>query len=147
VQRKAIGSDGAERLGAIPAFTDLSLGERRELARLADELTAQAGEVLMRQGEPGYEFLILEQGSAEVLQDGERIAVMGSVEFFGELAVLGDGSLRTASVVALTDLRGIALTAHFMREMRDRMPAVGERIDSAASARLERDRRAGQATS
>jgi CRP-like cAMP-binding protein len=144
VQRKAIGRDGAERLGAIPALADLSIGERRELSRLADELQADAGEVLMRQGDPGYEFLMLEEGTAEVIQNGERIATMGPGEFLGELAVLGDGARRTATVIALSDLRGIVLTAHFMREMHDRMPSVGERIDDTATARLERDAQAGR---
>ncbi|HXR27968.1 MAG TPA: cyclic nucleotide-binding domain-containing protein [Solirubrobacteraceae bacterium] len=141
MQRRRIGRDGVERLGRIEALRDLSVGQRRMLAEIVDETTAEVGETLIRQGDPGYEFLMLEEGSAEVVQDGERINVMGPGDFFGELAVLEDGLPRTASVIAVTDLRAIVFTAHFMREMRERMPAVGEQIDRAAAERRERDLR------
>jgi len=141
VKRRRIGRDGAERLGRIDALRDLSLGQRRMLAEIADEITVPAGETLIRQGDPGYEFIMLEEGSAEVLQDGERINVVGPGDFFGELSVLEDGAARSASVVATTDVRAIVLTARFMREMRERMPSVGEQIDRTAAERRERDQR------
>jgi len=134
-----MGRDGAERLGQIEILGELSIGQRRMLAGLADEATAATGETLMAQGEPGYEVLLLEEGRAEVVQDGARINELGPGEMFGELAVLGDGVARTASVVAVTDVRAVVLTAHFMRELRTRLPEVGEQIDRAAAERRERD--------
>jgi CRP-like cAMP-binding protein len=139
MQRKRLGREGAERLGRIGVLSDLSLGRRRELARAADEVTAQAGEIVMLEGDPGYEFMMLEEGHADVIQDGKRINVMGPGDCFGELAVLSDGDRRTASVVATADLRAIVLTAHFMREMRDRLPSAGEHVERVAAARRERD--------
>ena len=68
---------------------------------------------------------------------------MGPGDLFGELAVLTDGVPRTASVVASSDLRAIALGAHFMREMHARMPAAGAQIDRVAAERLDRDARSG----
>ncbi len=94
----------------------------------------------MRQGEMGYEVLILEEGTAEVLKDGSRINEMGPGDLLGERA-RGRGE-RTASVVATSPLRAIELTAHFMREVREQMPAVGEQIDRAAAGRRERDAQA-----
>jgi CRP/FNR family transcriptional regulator, cyclic AMP receptor protein len=138
-----MGRDGAERLGSIDVLSALSIGQRRMLADLADEATASAGETLMRQGEPGYDVLLLEEGRAEVVKDGARINEIGPGEMFGELAVLQDGVARTASVVATTDVRAIVLTAHFMRELRERLPDVGAQIDHAAAARRERDRQRG----
>lgn len=140
MQRRRIGRDGAERLGQIGVLSELSIGQRRMLASMADETTAGAGETLMEQDEPGYEVLMLEQGRADVLRDGQRINEMGPGDLIGELAVLGDGSVRTASVVATTEVRAIVLTAHFMRELRERLPDVGERIDREAAARRDRDR-------
>ncbi|HME04147.1 MAG TPA: cyclic nucleotide-binding domain-containing protein [Solirubrobacteraceae bacterium] len=142
MQRRTIGSDGAQRLEKIPLFAELSPGQRQMLARVIDELTAAAGETLMRQGEPGYEVLILEEGTADVLQDGVRINEMGPGDFFGELAVLEVGAPRSATVVASAPLRAIVLTARFMRDVRERMPDVGEHIDREADARRERDERA-----
>jgi cAMP-dependent protein kinase regulator len=142
MQRRRLGRDGAERLGRIDAMRELSIGQRRELAEVVDEVVVDAGETLMQQGEPGYEFLMLEEGSAEVVKDGEPINEMGPGDFFGELAILQDGTPRTASVIATSDLRAIVFTAHFMRLMRERMPSVGAQIDRAAAERRERDLRA-----
>jgi len=139
VQRKRVGADGAERLGKITVLQDLPLGQRRELARLVDEITAPAGTTIMSQGEPGYEVVMLEQGTADVIKDGERINVIGPGDLIGELAVISDGVPRTASVVATSDVSAIILTGHFMREMHRLMPSVGEQIDILAAARLERD--------
>ena len=134
-----MGRDGAERLGAIAVLSELSLGQRRMLAGMADEATARAGETLMAQGEPGYEVLMLEEGRAEVVKDGARINEMGPGDLIGELAVLDDGAGRSASVIATTDVRAIVLTAHFMRELHERMPDVGERVDREAAERRARD--------
>ncbi len=139
MQRKRLGGDGAERLGRISILSGLSLGRRRELARLADELTAETGETVVMEGDPGYEFMMLEEGEADVIQHGQPINVMGPGDCFGELAALSDGNPRTASVVARSDLRAIVLTAHFMREVHARLPSAGEAIDQVAAERRERD--------
>lgn len=143
MERRRIGRDGAERLAKIEALGDLSLGQRRVLAELADEVVASAGETLMAQGELGHEFVMLEDGHADVVMDGEQINEVGPGDVIGELAVLEDGKPRTASVIARTDLRGIVLTARFMREMHERMPAAGAAIDRVAAERRERDMQAG----
>jgi CRP/FNR family cyclic AMP-dependent transcriptional regulator len=139
MQRSTIGSDGASRLEKVDLFAELSTGQRRMLARIMDEVTASAGEAIMSEGQLGYEALVIEEGTADVLQDGALINTMGPGDMFGELAVLGDGTPRTASVVASSPLRAIVLTAHFMREVHDRMPTVGEHIERIAAQHRERD--------
>ena len=145
VQRRSVGRDGPERLGRIPLFDGLSPGQRRMLAALVDELLAEEGEVLMEEGEQGFEMMMIEEGTAAVRQEGELINEMRAGDFFGEMAVLGDGLPRTATVTALTPVRGLLFSAHFVREIRDRLPAIGERIARAAEERAERDRRARSA--
>jgi CRP-like cAMP-binding protein len=120
-------------------FAGTSPGDRRMLARLVDEITVAAGEVITGEGEHGYEFVLIEEGEAEVRKGGEPITTLGPGDFFGEIAALNDGQTRSATVAALSDLRGLAFTAHFMREMGERMPALGERIRLAAGERLEAD--------
>jgi CRP-like cAMP-binding protein len=139
MDRRRLGRDGAARLGEIEVLRDLSIGRRRELARLADEVTAQSGEVILQQGDPGYEFMMLEEGHADVIRDGERINEIGPGDCFGELAVLSDGRPRGASVVATSDLRAVVLSAHSMRELHDRMPSFGDRIDRVAAQRTAPD--------
>jgi CRP-like cAMP-binding protein len=143
VQRRSIGSDGAERLAALELFADTTLAERRMLARLVEEMLCEPGEVIMEEGSSGYEFIVIEDGTAEVTQMGQPVNQLGAGAYFGELAVLGDGAPRTASVTATGPVRGLVFTAHFIREARDRFPAIGERIDAAASEHLAADARRG----
>ena len=135
MQRKTIGSDGPERLEAIPLFAGRSLGERRMLARLIDELVVAPGEELMHEGSFGYEVVFIEEGEAEVRHEETVIATVGAGEMVGELAVLGVEGTRRASVVASTELRAIVLTSHFMHHVRKQMPALAQEIDRAAAER------------
>ncbi len=145
MQRHSLGSDGPERLAPLELFGDTTVGERRMLARLVDEITCDAGETLMHEGSFEYEFVVIEDGTAEVTQGGLAVNQLGPGAFFGELAVLGDGTPRTASVTATSPVRGLVFTAHFMREVRERFPVIGERIDTAAKEHLDADTRRGPA--
>src|SRR5436190_2316577 len=123
------------RLQSLRPFEGLTTAERRTLARMLDEFSAPAGTTLVEQGDYGYEFMIIEQGTVDVLCDGERIDSMGSREFFGELAVLQAGGQRNATIVATSDVRLLTLTAHYLRVVRDTMPLVAQRIDDVTAKR------------
>jgi len=133
MQRKSIGSEGAQRLAAIHVFQGLTVGERRMLARLVDELSAAPGEELMHEGTFGYEVVFVESGYAEVRHGDAAIATVGAGDMVGDLAVLGAAGTRNATVVATAPLRGVVLTSHFMHHVRKQMPALAEQIDRAAA--------------
>jgi CRP-like cAMP-binding protein len=139
VQRHSIGRDGSERLRAIPLFEGLSAAQLRMLAEVADGVEAEAGESIMVQSTRSYQFVIIEEGEAEVLQNGARIRMLGPGNFFGELSILKGGTPRTASVIATTPLRALVLSSTFLHQIRERVPLVGERIDREAYERLARD--------
>jgi CRP-like cAMP-binding protein len=139
--RTSVGSDGPERLGAIGYFSGLSEAHRRTLARLVDELTADPGDVLMDEGDYGYEAIFIEAGTAEVRQDGELINTVGAGEILGELALVESDGRRTASVTATSPVRALSLTSHSFHEIRSRMPDLAEAIDRAAEDHHERDQR------
>jgi CRP-like cAMP-binding protein len=141
MQRKTVGRDGAERLASIELFSELNPGQRSMLARMLDELTADPGEELMREGDYGYEVIFIEEGAAEVRRDGRVINEVGPGETLGELAVLDAGGRRTASVLVAEPLRAIVLTSNAMHQLRRQMPDVAEAIDRVAEAHRERDRR------
>jgi CRP/FNR family transcriptional regulator, cyclic AMP receptor protein len=123
------------RLKELAPFAGLSVAQRKMLARVVDELDAPAGATLVSQGDYGYEFMVIEEGTVDVVRNGERIDTMGPGDFFGELAVLADGGERNASIVATSPVRILTLTAHYMREVRERMPEIGEQIDSVIADR------------
>jgi CRP-like cAMP-binding protein len=123
------------RIAKLAPFKDLTPAQQSMLARMLDETRFAAGATLVSEGESGYEFMIIEEGTVDVFRGGERIDAMGPGEFFGELAVLGDGAQRNATIVATSPVRILTLTSHYMREVRERMPAVADQIDRVISAR------------
>jgi CRP-like cAMP-binding protein len=77
--------------------------------RLAEKLTRiifKSGEVIIHEGTKGDEIFYLERGKVSVFMNvngrREKLHSMDKNQFFGELAVLGDG-IRTATVIAEED--------------------------------------------
>jgi CRP/FNR family cyclic AMP-dependent transcriptional regulator len=98
-----------ERLRAIPVFASLDDETLHELATFATETSVAAGKQLLVEGDYAYELMAIEEGEAEVVRRGERVATLGPGEFFGEMALL-ENTLRTASVVALTPMRLVTIS-------------------------------------
>lgn len=112
----------------------MSKDERSDLGKLVEEYEEPQGTTLVGQGDYGYEFIVIEEGTVEVVRDGKRIDTMGPGDFFGE-AALSSGALRNASIVATSPVKILALSAHNIRVVRDQMPALAEQIDLAAAER------------
>jgi CRP/FNR family cyclic AMP-dependent transcriptional regulator len=127
-----------ERLAALRAFSGLSKSDLKKLAAITAELDVPAGEELTKQGRFAHEFFVIEDGSVEVRQDGERIAELGPGDFFGEIALIA-AERRTATVVATTPLRIVVMSTQEFRRMEREMPLVADRIRSAITARLDSD--------
>ena len=124
------------RLAKLPLFESLSKKERREVARNADEIDLQEGKKLVSEGDFSYEFFVIEDGSAEVLIHGDRVAELGPGDFFGEMGLL-DHQQRNASVVATSPLTVIVMTGGAFRQMARAMPQVGEKIGAAVKERCQ----------
>ena len=125
-----------KRIESIRLFSTLSKKERERLASWIDEVDVREGTELTREGAFAYEFFVIEDGAATVLQDGERISEMGPGDFFGEIALL-EAERRTATVVAATPMRLLVMHSRDFRAMEKEMPVVADRIRSAIRARLD----------
>jgi cAMP-dependent protein kinase regulator len=124
-----------ERLETVRPFEGLTEAQLKMLAGVLDESSAAEGDTIVTQGEYGYEFIVIEDGTVDVIHDGEKIDTMGAGDFFGELAVIAAGGQRNATIVATSPVRLLTLTAHYMRVIRDRMPALGDQIDAVIADR------------
>ena len=106
------------RLRAIPLFSQLSDAEARKLATFATETSAAQDQILMKQGDYSTDLIAIEEGTADVIRDGETIASVGPGDLIGEMGLLSR-DLRTASVIATAPMRVIKLTHWEVARMSD----------------------------
>jgi CRP-like cAMP-binding protein len=106
------------RLTAIPIFSHLSPEEARRLATYATETSLAEGQILMKQGDYSVELIAIEEGTADVLRDGEKIASLGKGDLIGEMGLL-ERKPRNADVIATSPMRVLKLTHWEIRRMSD----------------------------
>ena len=99
----------------VPLFKGLKDHQLQHLADRMTERSYAAGETIVKQGQGGEGFFVLTAGKADatrVRSNGESIAVnsFGPMDFFGELALLDDEGVRTASIVATEPTTCLVLT-------------------------------------
>ena len=102
-------------LSKVPLFQGL---KDRQIMRLADRMVERnyaAGDLIVKQGQGGEGFYVLISGKAEATRersDGEKVLVnnFGPTDYFGELALLDEDGIRTASIVAVEPTTCLVLT-------------------------------------
>jgi CRP/FNR family transcriptional regulator, cyclic AMP receptor protein len=125
----------AARVRQIPVFRHLSQSELERIAGWLQSFSIPEGELLVREGASAHEFFLIEDGEAAVLEDGERIAVLGPGDFFGEIGLLETGR-RTASVVATTPMDVIVMYRDEFEQMKNELPTVADQVQAAIRNRL-----------
>ena len=127
-----------ELIKAVPLFSHCSKKELDRLAVELDEIEMPSGRVLAREGEPGREFVVLVEGTAEVTKNGRRVNVLNAGDFLGEIALIS-GSPRTATVTTTSDSDLLILTARSFQRVTKEMPSVQASVLKALSDRLAAD--------
>jgi len=125
----------ADELAQVPLFASLSDAERQELAAGFTVKTAEAGSHLIGEGSRGYSFFVLLDGTADVTSQGASIAQLGAGDFFGEIAILGDGR-RTATVTASSPSSLLVMFGSEFRQLEAAHPDIAARIRVAMEDRL-----------
>ena len=139
--------ESATALARSPLFSNLG---RLDLARLAgelEELRFKPGQTIVRQGDRPDGFYVIKHGRVAVLAgtastpgDGDGteqtpLMTLGAGEIFGEMALLTD-SLRTATVVAETDLTVWRLSRLRFDALLDHERSIAKSIERSLSHRL-----------
>jgi hypothetical protein len=94
--------EGVELLYGVPLFQPLRRPMVEQLASRLERVAVPAGEVVVREGDVGDLFYVIESGALDASHDGRVLSHMTTGDHFGEIALLRDVP-RTATVVATED--------------------------------------------
>ena len=120
-------------LAGIPLFGTLEPDERATIAPWFELQDVSPGVNLTGEGASGYEFFVLRDGTATVTINGIEVRTLRPGDFFGELAILGDGR-RTATVTTASPAQVLVLFGTEFRRLQRAYPETAERIESAIRA-------------
>jgi CRP-like cAMP-binding protein len=112
-----------DALRSVPLFSGLEEKDLEQLERQLHERHFAEGSEITTEGATGAGFFVIAEGNAEVTIGGEHRATLGPGDHFGEIALIDDG-VRSASIVAATDLLCYGLTPWEFRPFVEEHPQV-----------------------
>ena len=96
-----------EFIDQVPMFAPLSVAAKERLAANLEPVSVPAGEVVIRAGDAGDRFYIVDRGELDIDAGGLHV-IAQHADYFGEIALLRDVP-RTATVTAAVDSELYAL--------------------------------------
>ena len=81
-----------EALERVPLFSGLNTRELQKIARLFKKRHFSKGETVVKQGSGGAAFFIIESGEATVFISGKHRTTLKPGEYFGEIALIDEGT-------------------------------------------------------
>ncbi len=106
-------------IATAPLFESLSKRHLKKISSLTSTVEYDAGDTVIREGEPGDAFFVTVAGQAKIIVGGKTVHRLIPGDHFGEISLL-DGGPRSASVIAETPLSVLRLNrAPFLRMVRD----------------------------
>jgi len=109
-------------------FAELPPGALEQLLVAAAVRSFEPPEAIVREGDPGTSFFLIEEGEVEVQTEDPAgkplmLAKLGVGDFFGEVAVL-TGKPRTATIVARSPVTVIEISSEDLDRIAQRYPEV-----------------------
>lgn len=127
-----------ERLMRLPLFGELDHHDLSTIARHVGETVAATGDVLFEQGSIPYELFVIEEGTAEITKDGERLGTIGPGDVVGEMGLLRL-QRRTATVRVTSPIRAVTVSADDLQVIEEEMPEIAGSLRSIMASRDRRD--------
>ncbi len=128
-----------ELIRAQPLFVPLSLATVEHLAARLVPVAVDAGDWILREGEPGDRYVLIDTGEIEVSQGGRPVRTLGPGAGVGEIALIHDVP-RTATVRAAGPVEAFSLDRAAFLEAVTGQPASRAAAEATAAARLAADR-------
>jgi len=126
-------------ISRVPLFSELDAAEISDVMELLHARVAQAGEVIVRAGEPAHSMYFIAQGEVEIVIKGRKEPLrLGVGQFFGEVAVLRRAR-RSATATALVRTSLLVLDAQDLHALMQRDPRIAARIKDVVEKRVGRE--------
>jgi CRP-like cAMP-binding protein len=123
-------------LAKVPLLSGLDRKALDQLSGMLKDRTFRAGEHAVDEGAQGVGFFIVLDGTATVTIGGHQIRRLGPGDWFGEIALLANDSMRTATVAADTDLKCVGMTAWEFRPYLAEHPDIAWQIMGTMARRI-----------
>jgi small-conductance mechanosensitive channel/CRP-like cAMP-binding protein len=123
-------------LTGVDLFASLTDEQRATIAAAMRPLDFGDGETIVREGDPGKSMYVVAAGRVNIVlaATGTSVAITDKGGYFGEMSLL-TGDPRTASVLAIGDVRVLEIDAEVFRQLSDASPQAVEQVARAAAAR------------
>ncbi len=122
------------QLKRIPLFADASDDELKKVAFFAQAKEVEEGKEIISEGGFSRELLAIEDGTAEVTRDGERVGDLGQGDVFGEVGMLDD-DMRNATVTATSRMKLISMGHFEVKRLKKDAPGVYAAIENLVEER------------
>jgi uncharacterized protein YhbP (UPF0306 family) len=121
---------------AYSVFDDLPLQLQESIVAPMNTITAEAGEVIVRQGGPADKFFVLVDGEVQISEQGaSEGTTLGPGNFFGELSIMLDRP-RSATVTATKPTTLLSLERDTFRDLVAQSLGTTGEFDKVITSRL-----------
>jgi CRP/FNR family cyclic AMP-dependent transcriptional regulator len=120
----------AARLGELPLFESASRADLAEIAATGVLLTVPADWSLIWERTPADKAYVVLSGQLDIRRAGVHVFRLSAGDVVGETAIL-ERRLRTATVVAATQLEVLHFTAEAVQRLYAEVPAFCQALDVA----------------
>ena len=124
-------------IARVPLFAELNAAAISDIMQLLRAQVAEAGETIVRAGDPAHSMYFIAAGEVEVALKKEMLR-LGVGHFFGEVAVLRRAH-RSATATALTRTNLLVLSAQDLHALMQRDSRIAARIKDVVEKRVGRD--------
>jgi CRP-like cAMP-binding protein len=119
-------------------FKSLDLAARVNLIASAFVMTYEAGDMILREGDPGDTMFLVMDGTVRIETAGTsgnvHLAELGRGACVGEVSVI-TGAVRTATVTAVTDVSVAMFARHRVQRVLDASPKVRALLEQLIEGR------------
>ena len=131
-------SSELEALRRVPLFSGLDRHHLAAVEHISRAVEFPAGELLIRENEPGHHFFVVLNGYVSVERDGAEINRLEPGDFFGEISLLSNRPT-TASVVTTSPARVLMISPAAFKQLLEEVPPMQMKVIEALAARLPDD--------